>query len=593
MTAFISTPTKLVDPFDGINLRKGGGFKVYFPILLSGDLVQSPEHLGPAYLASVLRKCGAEVRLKTVEGSSDFVGIMADIQKFQPDLIGLSLTTVALEDARRFGLELSRAVSEQEGVFIVGGGPLATHLGGDLLKLDGWEFLDAIVRGEGEVPIVKLAYALQVEKSLSDVESLAWRSDKGIESNPLAPGIFDLNSLPAPARDQVEEYGGTFPYLRLSTSRGCTSHCTFCNAPHAKNRVGPRIKAWRGVKPETAVDEIEALIDQYGVNTFDFVDSTFEDPGGGAFGKRRIAQIADIILDRGLNIYFNVCMQAKNWSDEDKPLINKLWRAGLEKVLVGIESGSDRGLDIWQKKSSVADNERILGLLRESNIFVAFGFIAFHPWMTFVEYQENTEFLRHNAGHNLRRFITRLELYPGSEVIEHLSRDGLLDEEYFRTLNIYAYKYEDPKIEALASSMNLLFGVDYASKGVIYQEPAVFAYETSDIIIHNFSSRLRRSLQNCAVGLEIMDDFDRRIDAQRDRLASFNADLIADLAQRAQIDQLKENYVLERGVLVEQQFAEIIRKQEQDKMATGLRLRREGIDVRSIMDARNLKQMVS
>src|SRR5204863_1337200 len=144
--------------------------------------------------------------------------------------------------------------------------------------------------------------ALHSGGDLGAVPNLVYRNDGEIVSNPVIESVHDLDQIPFPARDQFDFHDGRLAYIRVSTSRGCTSSCTFCNAPHARNLIAKE-KVWRGASPARVVDEIEHLVDTFGFNTFDFVDSTFEDPGGRAKGKARIAEIAEEILRRDLKIY--------------------------------------------------------------------------------------------------------------------------------------------------------------------------------------------------------------------------------------------------------------------------------------------------
>jgi len=47
-------------------IKDPAGYRVSFLILLDGDLVMSPEHLGVAYMASVLRQVGFTVEIREV-----------------------------------------------------------------------------------------------------------------------------------------------------------------------------------------------------------------------------------------------------------------------------------------------------------------------------------------------------------------------------------------------------------------------------------------------------------------------------------------------------------------------------------------------
>ena len=562
-----------------VDLAKPHPLKVALPILLSGDLVQSPEHLGPGYIAAVLRHAGAEVTIREAVLDRDEAVIAALVEE-KPEIVGLSLTTVAVEQARGFGRKLRDALGA--GTFLVAGGPVATHLGADLLTTPGWEFLDALIRGEGEIPMLRLAEAIHAGSDISRVPSLCYRAAGRIERTAMQRGVSDLNLLPFPARDQLSEHGGRLAYVRISTSRGCTAFCTFCNAPHARNRVGPAIKAWRGVSPSRVVDEIEMLVRRYGCNTFDFVDSTFEDPGGGTFGKNRVREIAEGILERNLKIYFNVYMQAYNWSEEDRPLLQLLWRAGLEKVCVGIESGNEADLLRWKKRSTVEDNRRIVRLLREINVHVAFGFITFHPWSTFEGIRSNQIFLRDNVGHNLRRYTVRLELYPGAEVLQDLEKEGLLTPEFHRTLNPYAYTYRDPRVHKLATCLSAIFDEEYSQTCKLREIPAVFKFETYDVVVHNFVSRIARACQNDPIAQDIIAEFRSELSEVKREMALHNFALMSELTDMAEADRLEIVDARQWVEPTQRFFVDRMRTIERAKLRHGLRLRRHRADIAAI-----------
>lgn len=562
-----------------VDLSKPRPLTVALPILLSGDLVQSPEHLGPGYIAAVLRQGGAQVNIREAVLDRDD-GVVATLAREKPQIVGLSLTTVAVDQARSFGRRLRDALGSN--TFIVAGGPVATHLGGDLLTKPGWDYLDALVRGEGEIPMLRLAEAVHANFPLSTVPNLCYRTAEGIAQTPMQRSVADLNLLPFPARDQLSQHGGRLAYVRLSTSRGCTAYCTFCNAPHARNRIGAPAKAWRGVNPRRVVDEIEMLSREHGCNTFDFVDSTFEDPGGGPIGKGRVREIAEEILARNLKIYFNVYMQAYNWSDEDRPLLRLLWQAGLEKVCVGIESGNEEDLRRWKKRSTVEDNSRIVRLLREIGVHVAFGFIAFHSWSTFESIRANQNFLRENVGHNLRRYTVRLELYPGAEIIRELEADGLLKPEFHATLNPFAYTYRDPRVETLATCLNAIFDEEYSRTCAIREIPSPIKYETYDVVVHNFVSRIARACQGDTTALEILGEFVAELSALKREMSLHNFALVSDLTDLAEADRLEISHAHRWAAPTQRFFSDRMRLIEQAKLRYGMRLRRHRPDIAHI-----------
>lgn len=564
-----------------VDFKSPRPMRVCFPLLLDGDLVMSSEHLGVSYLMAILRNLGAEcqvVEVRPEPGADDRAAAL--IVEFAPDLIGLSLTTVTVSHAVGFGELLRKKLPAN--VAFLAGGPLATFLGTSLLTNPNWSFLDALVRGEGDVPLVRYVEAFWDHKDYSQVPSLSWRRPDGtVVDNPIGEPVPELDMLPEPARDQFEMNGGRLPYIRLATTRGCSARCTFCNAPHAGNKINPG-KLWRARSSDKIVDEIERLYRKYNFNTFDFVDSTFEDPGGAPFAKQRIANIAQGILDRDMQIYYNCCMQSKNWKEEDRPLLNLLYKSGLEKVLIGIESGSQIGLDRWKKKSTVEDNKRAIRLVRESDIYVAFGFIAFHPWATFDEVRENNLFLREYMGHNLRRYTVRLELYPGAEAVATLRSEGMLHADFDLSLNPLSYDFHDRRMERLSSVSSLLYGERYASDVVIEEEPAVFQFETFDIVMHTFMSRLKRLYGGHPQGAEILAAGNRKAYAVRDQMADFNYSLMSEFTDLAESETLDDSFGHERRPVVQAFYKAKLSELRQIQLGISMQLHRAGMSVSGI-----------
>lgn len=531
--------------------------------LLDGDLVESPEHIGIALLAAVLREASLSSAILAVDPDGDQAAI-DDLRRLAPKVVGLTLTTVNLPRAVEFGGRVRATLPDAH---IVVGGPLATALGPSLLHLPGWEFADSLVRGEAEGMIAAFVEAAATGRPVAHLPGVCAR---GAPPSPVVARVEDLSALPWPARDQADQR--RLPYLRLSTSRGCTSRCAFCDAPNAANR--PKgAKPWRGRDPVDVVDEIESLVRRHGIDTFDFVDSTFEDPGGGHLGKQRVGAIAAEILRRGLRVYFNCCIQAQNWTGNDVGLIALLREAGLEKVMVGAEAGSQRNLDRYGKRASVADNLRAVGLFRAARVFVAQGFIMFDPYTEFADLDANADYLRRTVGYNLRRYLTRLELYPGTAILDQIRADGLLAAEYDATLRPYAYSFRDPRVGELATRLARLSGADYARSGRIGRPPPVVEFETFDIRTFTYYSRLERTMGHDPRHADAIAEGLAAVDSVRAGLAELAFGFFAEAVERARSGRPIATEALDH---VDRRYAEAMGEIKAIGLRTGMRLRRAG-----------------
>ena len=573
---------KTVDPhvarFDlDPRIQDPSRWKALFLILLDGDLVMSPEHLGVALMAAVLRRAGFRAAIMEVP-HGEHEACVAKAVAEAPDLVCFTLMSLNVESCVQFAAALRRAMPD---VPIACGGPAGTYSGEQLMLA--CPALDIVAVGEGEPTIFELAQRLYLGESLQDCPGVIYRTPDGrAKRNELRPLMHNLDDLPFAARDQLEQHGNKLEYVRVTTSRGCVARCTFCSAPHIGNKI-QKGKAWRGRSPASILEELQTLVDRYQFRTYDFIDSTFEDPDGGTIGKGRIRQIAEGILSRNLDIYYNCCMRAENWSDDDGPLLELLVRSGLEKVNVGIESGTPWELDLWEKRATVEDNVRIIRLLREHGIYLAMGFIQFHPYSTVDSLRSNAEFLRANCGHNLRRLTERLEIYPGTPLLKRLEADGLLGERYWQEFDHYDYRYKDERVERLALHFASLYNnADYHERGVITEQSAVFKFETFNVVVSTFWSRLYRRYHQLPGALEVLDGFKAELHRIRQGLGEFNYGFFMSNLEDVLADRLDADKQRRQIEEVERVFGARMDEIRTLQLKVGRRLARLGAEVRAI-----------
>ena len=478
-------------------------------VTLGGDLVRSTEHVGIGYLSAYLRKYNHSVKVfeikeQDIPDESKYIPMLCDYE-----FIGFTTTCVTMKNVIRLVDTVKRHYPDS---YIACGGHMATFSGKELLER--YSKIDFAIQGEGEVTFLELVQALEAKKELSDVLGIVYRFKNKIIENPSRPLIDDLNMLPFPDRDQFEQHDGKFQYIRLSTSRGCLGNCGFCSSFAGRHQKGPR---WRGRSPKNVVDEIEMLVKKYDFHTYDFVDSTFEDPGHK--GKMRIKEIAKEIINRKLDIFYNCCFRAENWSEKDHDLLKLLVDSGLEKVNIGFESGNARGLKILNKRATVEDNWRTIETLRQFPfIYITFGFIMLHPYSTLQDIRDNAKFLHDTGmGQVIRHYFWMLEVYPGTLLEEQLKRDNLLDKQYDIDDGMYKYHFQNPEVCAFVPIFQEMLSLT-----------SVWDFEIFDILIHTFITRLQRKYG----GSPIIDDinlFNDFVLSRRKKIADFNYAFFMDL----------------------------------------------------------------
>jgi len=484
--------------------------KVLLIVVLGGDLVRNTEHLGVAYISAYLQKYGYICIIKEVFGMEDKKHI-DEVLAEEYNVVGFTTTCVNM----KLILELAYVVKEKySNTHITMGGHMATFWGKEILEK--YPYINSVMRGEGEITSYELVKAIENKVSFETIDGLSYRDGDSIFENKDRALIENLDDLPFPVRDQFHLHNNRVQYLRICSSRGCLGRCGFCSSFVGRKQKDFR---WRGRSPKNVVDEIEQLVKEYDFHTYDFIDSTFEDPG--ERGKVRIAELAQEIIDRKVNIFYNCCFRAENWSDKDRNLLSLLVESGLEKVNIGFESGNDRGLRLLCKRARSKDNDRVIKLLADyPEIYITFGFIMFHPDSFYDDLKDNADFLYNTGiGQVIRHYFWKLEIYPSTLIEKRLIESKRITDQYDICDGMYEYEFLDERVKKVS---------DICQKFLKVQE--VWDFEIFDILLHTFITRIQRKYKNSEIIGEINELLDY-VNSIRKEMANFNHDFFMDILE--------------------------------------------------------------
>ncbi|MEZ4848831.1 MAG: radical SAM protein [Bacteroidia bacterium] len=159
-----------------------------------------------------------------------------------------------------------------------------------------------------------------------------------------------------PYREIWLKHHGRFA-LNIATTRGCPFKCNWCAKPIYGNRYNSR-------SPERVVNEIEFLVNQFGVDYFWMCDDIFGlKPGW-------VQEFRDLVKEKGLQFKYKIQSRVDLLLKEDT--IEALVDSGLETVWVGAESGSQKILDAMDKGTQVEQIYEATRLLKQKGARVAF-----------------------------------------------------------------------------------------------------------------------------------------------------------------------------------------------------------------------------
>lgn len=379
-----------------------------FPTKTAKSQVNYWQPLGILYVAAYLREEGHRVTF--LDGSfHSLEEIVKKARAFKPELVGIYSNTPLWKKA----VQTATALKEATGAFVVAGGPYPTAI--KEKALESYPF-DAIVVGEGEISTSELAERVENGRSLSGVKGVIFRQDGRIISNPPREPIENLDILPFPARDLLENKDlytpppGTYrkkPVAIVITSRGCDRRCIFCY------QLSGRKIRFRSV--ENVLDELELLCQQ-GYREVRFLDDNFT-----ACYKRAEA-IARGIKDRGLDLPWFFSSRVDT---VDERLLRVFKSSGAWAVFFGAESGVQKNLNTLKKGVTLDQIETAVKSAKRAGLKVVLPFIFGIPGETFEDALKTIEFAI-KLDPDFANFHT-MTPFPGTELYERAQELGRIE----------------------------------------------------------------------------------------------------------------------------------------------------------------------
>ena len=257
---------------------------------------------------------------------------------------------------------------------IVLGGPALSLLPeADLaFLLDRFAAVDAIVRYDGELPLLELVRQAQTGEWRPDtVANCSARGEAGIVHAPLKPGP-SLHTLPDAIYDPALIADMQAPELGIVQARGCYwGECAYCDYVELYGASRP----FRSRTAESLVDEMARQKAATGATRFTLITEAIP-PG---FSLR----FARLLIERKLGVTWNsFAMVDHRFTPEHLELMA---RSGCDHLVIGLETMTDRVLKLVRKAASSADNLRFLRDAAAAGIRLYINLIPDLPSTTHAE----------------------------------------------------------------------------------------------------------------------------------------------------------------------------------------------------------------
>ena len=383
--------------------------------------------MGMLVLAAVARTRGYRVHLVDAKQQGASVDdVTRQIAALRPDYLGLSATTISVTNAARIAERVKTLVP---GVVTILGGAHVSAI--PERTLEAFASIDFGIVGEGEVSLFELLARLDAEQPVDAVAGLAYRRAGRVHANPRAPYIDDLDALPLPAWDLLPDFPHRFqpslfqyprtPVATLITSRGCPFTCSFCD----RSTSG---KKGRMHSVEYVVRLCRHLV-SLGVHHILFVDDLF------TVRKQRVVDMCRAFLDEGFTFSWS-CNSHPNLLDFQT--MQLMHRAGCWQIAYGIESGSQRILDVVKREVRIPRMRETLRMTRAAGIRTKGYVMIGHPTEGLDSLAETAEFLK-VVELDLCQ-ITKFTPYPGTPAYPTIRHHGAFTEDW-EQMNAMNFKF--------------------------------------------------------------------------------------------------------------------------------------------------------
>lgn len=306
----------------------------------------------------------------------------------KPDFIGISCLAV---EYSKHAHSLACALKEvMPAIPLILGGVYCTLMPEVAMKDT---YLDFCVLGEGELVIKRLLRNLEKNNIPEDIDGIAYRKNGKVIIKPQKVFIDDLDALPLPNFDKIDfkkyswvnvklsftDSPDSVPAAKVYTSRGCPAGCNFCAVEHITG------KKFRARSVENVLDEIQLLIDKYGVKEIVFYDDNL------IFHRERAKELFQGIIDRKFDIKFkpaNIAVYCL-----DKEMLDLMKEAGCTMLVFAIESASDRVLKkIMGKPLSIKKVPELVNYAKNLGFRCAALFVIGSPGETWDEIRQTISF---------------------------------------------------------------------------------------------------------------------------------------------------------------------------------------------------------
>lgn len=371
------------------------------------------EPLGLAYIAAYLESVDIPVRIIDAPAMGmGMVDIIKDISQHNDAIVGITVLTPAFKAVSDLCLSIKKSFPTS---LIVLGGAHPTALPERTLREI--SAADIVCIGEGEMAMAEIASVKPGEPNrLINIRGICYRDNQEVINTKIRPAVRDLDLIPPPARHllPMEKYHLTASRVSkaafcptIIVARGCPFSCTYCSRTFGKT--------FRSHSVDRIIVEIKSLITAYDVDQINIEADTL------TVNKKFIRSLCHALIENRISEKINwTCESRIDTVDEE--ILSLMKRAGCWQISYGVETGTQRLLDLINKSVTLQKVEEIFALTKQVGISIRGFFMLGLPTEKRADSLATIAFAK-----QLDPFWAQFTItvpYPGTKMFEDLDSTG-------------------------------------------------------------------------------------------------------------------------------------------------------------------------
>jgi anaerobic magnesium-protoporphyrin IX monomethyl ester cyclase len=319
--------------------------------------------LGILYISAYLEEHGIQNNVFDSTFSS-FEKLKENLQQTKPNIIAIYTNLMTKINVIKIVGYVKKNLKDTK---IILGGPEIRYYAKDYLDCGA----HLVVVGEGEQTTLEVCSYYKAHGQLpKTTPGTAYLEDGALKTNEERPLIKDVNILPMPARDKIDmsrylevwkKYHGK-SMMSVNTMRGCPYTCKWCSRAVYGG-------TYRRRSPKKVAEELLSLKNNYNPDAVWFVDDVF------TISHKWLKEFAEEVKKQNALIPYEIITRADRMNLE---VINLLKESGCFRIWIGAESGSQRIIDLMDRRVEVQTVRDMIKLAKangiEAGTFIMLGY---------------------------------------------------------------------------------------------------------------------------------------------------------------------------------------------------------------------------